>query len=372
MKKKKLFYLLLIVMCFCLVGCTKKEETKEMYHDLKKVTDYLYEISYDDYVYDTELKTAKGIEEFACSSVKNGNFYGRNFDFIFNDVPEFIVKMSSNELRHASIGIANLSSIHEGDNFLEDDKEMMELLPNLTLDGINDSGVVCSYNVVPKQDTEEVTGTNPEGEKLHSLFIPRFVLDNASSADEAIELLESRNIYGDAGEHYDLHIMIADKDKTYIVEFIDNKMVAEEKTGNEQIMTNYYNNMDELTENAAGVERYQLLQENYDEGSTFDGMWNLLKKVKYSQTYLFDNNWNSEFLTQSMIKNIESEETKEYINLIKKLKQNYWIARTYDERIPTDANYWLTTHNSTYDIAKRKLRVTIQENYKTYYEYTLD
>lgn len=99
-------------------------------------------------------------------------------------------------------------------------------------------------------------------------------------------------------------------------------------------------------------------------------MWNLLKKVKYSQTYLFDNVWYLEFLTQSMIKNIDSDGNKDYLELINKLKQNYWIDRTYDNRVPANANYWLTTHNSTYDIEARKLRVTVQENYNKYYEYT--
>lgn len=61
--------------------------------------------------------------------------------------------------------------------------------------------------------------------------------------------------------------MIADKDKTYVVEFLDNKVVAVEKKGNEQIMTNYYinyekfkNNGIKYTEGSMGIKRYNILR----------------------------------------------------------------------------------------------------------------
>ena len=367
MKKNILIILLLLV--FTLTGCTKE---KEMYHDIEKVDTYLYKIDYDDYRKDINLETITSVEDYACSSVKNGNYYGRNFDFIYNDVPEFIVKVAANEDRHASIGVGMLAGIHKDDNLMDEYLEKLELLPNKMLDGINDAGVVCSINVVPKDDTAIIEGTNPNGEKLHTSFMVRYILDNANSADHAIELLKERNIYGDDGEHYNIHIMIADKDKTYVVEFIDNKLVAEEKLDNDQIMTNFYVNMDYLTENAAGVERYEILKEHYDEGNTMNGMWNLMQRVKYSNTYREDNNpvWYSEFLPQSAIKNkvYESNETKE---MYESVLEEYWNAINNDIRVPANASYWRTTHNSIYDIKGRKLRITIQENYDKYYEYTI-
>lgn len=366
--KKKLMLMVLMIIIF-ITGCTKKE--KGLYYDLNKLNKYLYEITYNDYKYDTNLETITNVEDFGCSSVKNGNYYGRNFDFIYNDVPEFIVRVNANKNRHASIGVTNVSSIKSYDNLTENQPKILELLPNFTLDGINDNGVICSINVVPKEDVIPVTGTNPNGENLHMGLIVRYVLDNADSADNAIELLKGRNIYGDLGEHYNLHIMIADKDKTYVVEFIDNKLVAQEKKDNEQIMTNFYVNLNYLTENSAGVERYNILKENYDEGNTFEGMWKLLQRVKYSQAYLFDNTWYSEFLTQSQLSSMGPEGIKTNVEF-NELKQNYWISRTYNYRNPSNSSYWFTTHNSTYDINKIKLRVTIQEDYNNYYEYTLD
>lgn len=371
---------LLATLAIPLTSCTKKttqtpEQKSKMYHDLTRLSTYLYEVTYDDYRPDTNHETLTDVEDFACSSVKNGNFYGRNFDFIFNDVPEFVIKVKAKENRHASVGVAILSSIHKNDDIQSEYMEKLELLPNAMLDGINDCGVICSDNVVPKEDVTPITGTNPNGEDLHISYVVRYVLDNASSADEAIELLKSRNLYGDVGDHYNLHFMIADKDKTYVVEFIDNKLVAEEKTGDEQIMTNFYVNLPEPTENSAGVERFNTLQQNYDEGASFEGMWNLLQRVKYSNAYkILDGEiWYSEFLPQSNMKGLTDEATKKAIlKAFEDTVQEYWDAREKDQRTPANLLYWITTHNSTYDISKRKLRVTIQENYDEYFEFSLE
>lgn len=369
--KKSYKYIMLLIICICLVGCGTKEDSNRMYSKINKLDDYLYEIDYKDYKYDSNLETVISVEDFSCSSVKNGNFYGRNFDFLYNDVVEFVVKVNKKGNRHASVGVATISGIHKDDD-IEKLTDKLELLPNATLDGINDSGVIISDNVVPKEDVLPLTGTNPGKEDLHIALVVRYILDNASSADEAIKLLEERNIYGDLGEHYYLHFMIADKTKTYVVEFIDNKLVAQEKAGNNQVMTNYYVNLDELTENSAGVERFNILKENYNEGSSFEGMWNLLQKVKYSKVYLFDKEveWHSEFVPQSIIKSGNVKKFLEEYD-IDSLRKNYWIARAYNDRNTGNSMYWQTVHNSTYDIENRKLRVTIQENYNKYYEFNL-
>lgn len=373
MKKYKLIVLVVLI-GILISGCIKVEHGKSFYN-LKHVAPYLYEVTFDDYKWDEDLETVTNVDDFGCSSVKNGNFYGRNFDFVYNDIPEFIIKVKANENRHSSIGVGYVSEVHEEENIKEKYSDRINLLPNATMDGINDAGVICSDNVVPKNDTVPITGTNPEGEKLHISLIVRYVLDNASSADDAIKLLEERNIYGDLGEEYNLHFMIADKDKTYIVEFIDNKMVAKLKTGNEQIMTNYYVNLDYYTEHSAGIERYNILKENYEESSSFEGMWNLLQRVRYTNAYTYYkvSEWYSEFLTQSQIEllNDDSFRTEAKANF-DNIKNNYWMNIGQNNRKQPDISYWITTHNSTYDIENRKLRVTVQEDYNIFYEYKLD
>ena len=270
MKRKIMIIISILIIVFIIASVIyiiNKEIIKEnnsIQGSLRKVAPYLHEITFADYKFDTDLETINNIGEFRSSSMKNGNYFGNSFFYKLNNVPEFIVTVNAGENRHASIGMAIHFGLEEEKLLNDEYYEELELIPNFTLDGINDCGVVCACSMVYKENTEEVTGTNPEGEKLHMLFIPRFVLDNASSAEKAIELLNSRNIYGKLNDEMDIHIMISDETKTYIVEFIDNKMVAVEKKGNEQIMTNYYNNLDYYTENSAGIERYNILKENYN------------------------------------------------------------------------------------------------------------
>lgn len=345
-----------------------------MFTTPKQIAPYLYEITYSNYRVDENETTMNAMEAFGCSSVRNGNFYGRNFDYIFNDSPEFVVHTTASENRHASVGVAAHFGLREAGMKKGEYIEQLALIPNFTLDGINDAGVIASINVVPgEEDVTELTGTNPDAEDLHAGFAVRYILDNADSADEAIELLQNRNIYGSAVSGLYLHVMIADSEKTYIVEFLDNKLVAQEKTGDEQIMTNFYRNLPELTEHSSGVERYQILKENYNEGDSLVGMRNLMARVKYSNAYTFSNDpaWYSEAAPQSVINNKDSAEFAKYVRLFENLSKDYWNAITNDIRNPENPKFWHTTHNSIYDIKNRTLRLTVQENYSDYFDFGL-
>lgn len=290
-----------------------------MHSSVKHIAPYLHEITYDDYTYDKDFITTQSAEAFGCSSVRRGNFYGRNFDYVFNDTPEFIVRVKENKKknRHASIGMATHFGLRETKLLNGDYKKQLELVPNITLDGINDAGVICSHNVVSmepdnvngKQIKAETQPDNPNAFQLHQLFVPRYVLDNADSVDKAIELLTSKdlNIKGDLGGTHHLHIMIADKNKTVVVEFFDNnnlghfQVVVDEKkedaTGegyNLPIMTNFYvnngNNQYFTNDNKIGVERYAILKDGYTKVNSFADMESLMKKVMYSISYLYVHN----------------------------------------------------------------------------------
>lgn len=358
-----------------LVGKFRANTTQSaIYSNPKQIAPYLYEINYTDYTPDTESITHKTTEVFGCSSVRNGNYYGRNYDYIFNDTPEFVVRVSKTDTRHASIGVATHYGLRENLMAKGEYDKQLELIPNFTLDGINDAGVIASINVTPgEEDSGKLTGTNPNGEDLDMAQVVRFILDNANSADHAVELLKTRNLYGTAVDGWYLHVMIADPEKTYIVELLDNQMVAQEKTGDEQIMTNFNRNVPELTEHASGVERYEILKENYDEGSTFVGMRDLMKRVKYSNAYNYATYpaWYSESIPQSIIKDQDSPEFAAYLESLDAVRKDYWNYVTNDVRNPANNSFWHTTHNSVYDIEARKIRVTVQEDYSNYYDFTL-
>ena len=370
-KRKGICSILLAVLL--LIGAGGMAEA-QMYSQPVKAADYFYELTFDDYREDTALETLKLYNYSGCSIVRNGNFVGRNFDFWFNENPVFLVRVRAKEGRHASAGMAIHFGMVEEKLLAGEYAGELELLPNMTLDGINDAGVFCGANVVPKPGIAEVTGTNPEGRRLHMFFVPRFVLDNASSADEAVQLLKEQNLYGSFCGYSYAHYLIADKDKTYIVEIIDNKVRAVEKKGNEQVMTNFYCNLPKYPEYPAGLERYEILQAAYDMGNTFDGMFVLLQKVKSSNEYnlAVHPHWYSE----SWLPLAKLNEPGFYAACQETLRKNshdYWEARRNNRRDEAQTRFWSqTVHNATYDLAKKRLRVAVQENYDRVFDYYLE
>lgn len=413
MKKKNKKLSKIIAPVALAAGClaTLPATSCGMHSSVKHIAPYLHEITYDDYTYDKDFVTTESAEAFGCSSVRNGNFYGRNFDYVFNDTPEFVVRVKANKKknRHASIGIATHFGLRESKLLKGEYKKQLELVPNITLDGINDAGVICSHNVVSMEPGEIGEGTNPGAEKLHMLFIPRFVLDNASSAQDAVDKLATRNIVGNLGGSHYLHIMIADAKETHVVEFFDTdhdgkfNIVDQIKDKGHEIMTNYYVNNkntqedDFVNEQKIGAERYYILNKYYGTATTFAGMEALMKKVMYSNSYRYDHNiiplgfkvlekegdetseWYSETLTQSKINEVGSkaqaegktDELEEMLKPVNLMKQDYWITRMMDFRNPPNPKFWQTTHNSTYDMENKHLRVVVQEQYEVYYDYYL-
>ena len=370
------------VIVFALTGCNKKTE-------VTKVADYLYEYEADGYGTEAPVIPDNGPAElFSCSSVRNGNFYGRNLDFKINEICEFIVRTRATaERKHASIAVANpvfLDITNEKVSAGLTD-EALKSIPWMTMDGINDAGLVCNINVVNKNDIAENAHihTNPGKPEIMVMFLVRALLDNCGSVQEAKEFIKDHDIVPVPARMagvWDCHFMIADADNTVVVEFTGEKG-SEVKFVETNIMTNFYHHMYEASgeypPHACGVERYEILKANYNSANTMEGMWELLKKVHFTQTYRESTEpfWCSEYY--DAIPSFE-EHPMEYWTKEKVLEQEmpareveaYEVFEKTGEYDPKDG-LWFTTHNSTYDIANRSLWVTIREKYEKRYEFKL-
>lgn len=356
----------------------------------KKLADYLYYMEYTDYVPD--LTTGEKVKTgFACSAVRNGNFYGRNLDLDYADVPEFVIKVAAKEGRYASIGMATILTLksNEVDKVSEAD---LLAMPNLTFDGINENGVAINCNVAPAIDLDFATlrSTNYGKPRLHAVSVVRYVLDHAKSAAHGVELLRDMDIYGGYGI-WGLHWMLSDEKETYIIECIDGELVARNDTDN--IMTNFYVNYGSysryskfatqkgqkvagkiyegfpiLTPHACGVERYAILKEHYAEGAeSAEGMSHLMERVKYTQAYEGDTNpfWYTEFNERDLT--IENA-PMDFKAIIQSSIDTY---KLHDRNINPN-NFWHTWHTSVYDLANRTLRLNIQEDYSKHYDFKLN
>ena len=355
----------------------------------KKLADYLYYIEYKDYTVD--LKTGEDVKSgFACSSVRNGNFYGRNLDLDYADVPEFVVKVAAKEGRYASIGMVANFTLKSKDVGSISEAQLLAL-PNLTFDGINENGVAMNANVVPAVDLDFATllSTNHGKERIHALAVIRYVLDHAKSAAHAVELLKNMDIYGGYGA-WGLHWMLADEKETYIIECIDGELVARNDTDN--IMTNFYINYASysnyskytarkgqtvagktyedfpiLTPHACGLERYALLKKHYAEGGkSVEGMSHLMERVKYSQAYEASTEpfWYTEFTEGNLT---IANAPMDFKAVIQSSIDTY---KLHDRNIHPN-NFWHTWHTAVYDLANRTLRLNIQEDYSKHYDFKL-
>lgn len=355
-----------------LTGCDDGFPTATSSHDKPvRVAPWLYEITFDQY--DT-----RAIENYyrststlylggGCSVVRNGDFVGRNLDFYYVDMAEFVLRVPAAPGRYASIGVAScMLDITDRVAQEETDSPLFDLLPYLTVDGINECGVYCSINMVP-HDCGTTLGTRPGAPSLFSSMLVRWVLDNCATAREARERLAEMNlvcsrVLGEA------HFFIADGQESLVVETIDNQYRCEPVP--ENIMTNFHLLTDTLTLHSAGLERYDILREHYAEGATLDGMSNLMQRVRYSQAYDLSMSplWLSEeygYKYHGVTLGLDTPDSLAIalmeIDAEKFEKRN----RSFMQML------WFTSHTSVYDLQHRTLRIYAQEDYTQHYDYSL-
>lgn len=343
---------------------------------IEKIAPYLYHANCSGYRYEdgdeyyAKYKPVLG----ACSAVSNGNFFGRNYDWTYDERLSFVLHTPATHGRYATLGVAAAPSsitreIAESGEYANDYK----VLPFLLLDGINSHGLICETNVVPSGDYGITTGTNPDGEDLFALMIPRYVLDYAASVDEAITLLRSRNIfcaYGDDMKE-EFHFMLSDGTKTTVVEFVNNVMYTIDSfVYNKPIITNFYlygydGTRQTLTPYAMGIERYAVLADWYGTTTSVNDMMSVMRKALYTKAYSRETTpfWYSEFCgdwTEQGWGNLTKDTpTSQYEPLVDK------YIEIFNGR-QRDGKTWQTVHTSVYDIEHRELIIAPQEGGNQY------
>lgn len=371
----------LVIVCFslaaALASCGKSgdmtPDEPTVHSSPVRLAPYLYEMEFSSYGPSATIsaleKTDKMAAGAACSIVRNGHLVGRNLDFFYDEMAEFVVRVPSAPGRYASIGVSSCN-INLTAEAVDSGKEspFYPMVPYFMVDGINEKGVFAAVNMAPTGDLGLTSGTNPGALVLYPPMVIRYVLDNCASAREACEKLEKANIKtsNTLGE---FHYMIADPDETYIVEIIHNRLRWSREAGN--IMTNYYLLHEGLTPHACGMEREAILNEHYDEGETLDGMSALMQRVKYSLMY--DRNtipyWYSEHYGYDWKGQTVTIDTPHefYEGMIDR------DIETYNKGVRGYLNgIWITTHTSVYDFDARSLRVYCQEDYSKHWEFNME
>lgn len=381
------------------------------YSEISRVKDYLYNVYYNslDYEYAKKYFLTQKIDipQSGCSAIRNGDFAGGNLDWIYNENAEFIVTVPRIAGRYSSLGVMNgISGLTDDFVKSESYNEMYKIVPFRIVDGINEYGVYAKTNVVPtdKGINAETIPDIEMRESVCNLMLVRYVLDNFSSARAAVEYIRDYvSVYPPqtlTQMGYEAHYMIADTEESFLLEIIDNKVVITDMTpgsdthlSGKSYMTNFYlsdiilnsdgkvytpatqsgelNAVDynKITPLGSGLERYNLIVDNYSTTNTKSGMRNLLNKLTYTNSYKMSTSpfWLTEFVgINELVSNSDSEEFSNTVfNAI-----NVFDNRSRD----SGSEYygtWQTTHSAIYDLKNRKLFLTTQED-GAEYEYSLD
>jgi hypothetical protein len=162
----------------------------------------------------------------ACSlfaALADGDkFYGRNFDWV--DSPALLLFTHPTN-GYASVSMVDLAYLGFGDKVNQltelslDQRQALLNTPALPFDGMNERGLVVGMAAVPDGNAQ----SDPGKETIDSLQVIRRMLDQASTVDEAVAILQQYNIEWGSGPA--LHYLIADRSgQSALVEFYQGKI----------------------------------------------------------------------------------------------------------------------------------------------------
>ncbi len=189
-----------------------------------------------------------GCSTFSAASSDGGYVLGRNYDYPVGGKYYMVVKCNP-KVGYKSIGVADLSALMEKPDSINPfntvrNQEITLFAPYSVLDGINETGFMCSFMQLEYSSTMQNRGKT----KLLSNWVTRLLLDKCKTVEEGIALMDQYDMQSIfQKEDMDLHYILADaQGDRAIVEYVDNEMHvlrAPELVGQEApyvLSTNFY------------------------------------------------------------------------------------------------------------------------------------
>lgn len=165
---------------------------------------------------------------------EEGNYImGRNDDLYPDDTAILLYTKPADGYASVSMTDGVYFGYENENTDVESVKKYMAAVAHFPADGMNEYGVAIAQNSVTANSS-----IDPEKISIGSLQAVRLVLDYAKDVEEALELLDSYNIYFELDEQ--CHYMISDATgRSVIVEFVDGNMVVLENDDPWQVNTNF-------------------------------------------------------------------------------------------------------------------------------------
>lgn len=395
---KKLFGILLMLSMIFAAGCVPNNNKSK----ITELDKYIFEVEeYTSLDYDcADAFYARSNDNWGggCSAISKmvdgHRLVGRNMDQSISNKCVYIIR--TNTGKYKTFGLVYTHRDYSPDyedvikNGLSD--EFYKTLPFMCDDVLNDAGLHIEINMrhgeywPNGEDKFACEGTNPESsERVYMFELPRYIGENCATVEEAKEYVSSLNVYSQ--DHYwNYCFIISDSEgHSSLLEFASNEVywLDEENLGSYEWLdvydpkaiaqANFY-----LNETAwytqdikTGEGRYIALQNGIDAVNSRSDMYDLMRKVQYSNFYLdYDECKNNYFDPRSenigevswamydLIMHSEFEDTaRELINEV-----NAGV-REMPRQEKQDINvYWESIFTEVVDVNTQEIFVRIFEN----------
>jgi len=380
---KKTLCLLLTALMLLPVLPASAEPARE-YGKIEKVGDELYEVWFDTYAANREMtiEAHNFIYEGrapGCTAIYKDGLFLRNLDWYLQyygiNVCELVIHTTANEGRYATVGVAYNPFVTD-ETYDSCTEFEMATMPFMLVDGMNSEGLMYAHNVCPEMDGVSYTcGTRPGAEKLPFYMAGRSVLDYCATVDEAIEYLSNRNVYMNDkynGTRAEYHVLLADKERAVVLEFVNNELVVLEQSDlpyEQTFITNHYlYNGGANTGHGMGYERDEIVKAGYASVTDPKSGMDLLRSLRYSLSYtlpLGDGFWYSEYYVSDELRDFPCTTPKDDPAFLAQIRGE--IADFAEQK-----DYcWHTNHSSVYNSADGTLLLAVRENYDKLYSFTI-
>lgn len=315
-----------------------------------------------------------GANHGACTSIAKGKLFGRNLDWYYSDLAEFIVHTPRIGGHFETLGTSgNMPGLTEDFVKSEQASEKYRLLPYILADGINEKGLACSMNVAPSLGVTRTTGTNPGKPDMCGLMIVRYILDNHSNALAAVDDIAANfNVYMPHGSiDEELHFLVSDGKRAFILEFVNNRAVILSHTDGAAWITNFVENGTSKNPDGSidytsvykygqGLERWNIVAGEIDGIDTMDDMEALLEQLYFTRAYSEQTSpvWKTEFAGVRGLEVTYPDES--YASVIADARARYAVRDRSEWTDPTK-NTWHTTHSVMYDLETLTMLIKVQE-----------
>lgn len=379
--KKVIITVISILMIFATTACSddgivKVDEVYEYVYDAGEYTELDYDNSSKFYAeqYDN---WGGGCSAIAKQLDNGQTIVGRNMDLNISNKCAYIIRTNVKDC-YPTIGLAytfrdfspNYSEVKQKGGIAED---FHKILPFMCDDVLNSEGLYIEINMRngefwPTGEAKfSCKSTNPDSdERVYMFEIPRYVGEHCATVDEAIEYINTLDVYSKEG-YWNYCFLIADATGHYgVMEFANDSAIWHDY---QPAQTNFYidEELNSIEELKCGVGRYNLLMENIDSVNSEDDMFNLMKRVTYYQVYDVDNceyDWRSEdvgVLPFSSYDFVTAEENQELIYEGAKAYGNQIRSMTREQQ-QVQNEFWESSFTEVINCNERTLFVRFFEN----------